>query len=162
MKKLICLSLALMLLALSLTACMKRYADDLPVKELGEQIATRLRGDVADYSIADDGYLDDYFRLPDYVTDHMICFSTAGNNLDEFGIFHVTNGNAEDLEDKLEEYLESAYEKNKDYYDSYMPQETPKLRDAEVDTFGNYVVYTILSKKDEKAALDAVEKALKK
>ena len=116
MKKMICLLLAFLVLALPLSSCAKSYADDLSAKELGTQIAAHLRGSVDDYSIADNGYLDDYFQLPDYITDHMICFSTIGNNLDEFGVFHVTAGNASDLEDKLEDYLESAYEKNKDYY----------------------------------------------
>ena len=82
--------------------------------------------------------------------------------MDEFGIFHVTDGNAEDLETELEDYLEESYEQNKDWYDSYMPEETPKLRDAQVKVFGNYVVYVILSEADCEAAFEAVEKALKK
>ena len=162
MKKILCLALALLLLALPLTACSKKYADDLSAEDLSNEIAIHLNGTIPDYSIADEGYLDDYFAIPDYVTDHMIHFSTAGNDLDEFGVFHVTEGNAQDLETELEDYLEEAYEQNKDWYDSYMPEETPKLRDAEVKVFGTYVVYVILADADRQAAFDAVEKALKK
>lgn len=162
MKKILCLLLALLTLALPLTACSKSYADDLSAEELSDAIMIDLINAAPQYSIADEGYLDDYLTLPDYVTDHMIHFSTAGNDLDEFGVFHVTEGNAQDLETELEDYLEEAYEQNKDWYDSYMPEETPKLRDAQVKVFGNYVVYAILSEEDCKTAFDAVEKALRK
>ncbi|MBE6628971.1 MAG: DUF4358 domain-containing protein [Ruminococcaceae bacterium] len=162
MKKILCFALALMLLALPLTACSKKYADDVSVKDLSNAVFEALSGELPDYSTAEKGYLDDYMTVPDYVTEYTIRFSTAGNNLDEFGIFHVTDGNAEDLETELEDYLEESYEQNKDWYDSYMPEETPKLRDAQVKVFGNYVVYVILSEADCEAAFEAVEKALKK
>ena len=163
MKKILCLLLALLTLALPLTACSKQYAefaDDVSVKDLMDEIKSNLTGTLPEYSVADKGYLDDYFAIPDYVTDHAIHFSTAGNDLDEIGVFHVTEGNAEDLAEKLEVYLKNSYEQNKDWYDSYMPEETPKLRDAEVKVFGNYVVYAILSDADCTAAFDAAEQAL--
>ena len=47
------------------------------------------------------------------------------------------------------------------WYDSYIAQETPKLRDAEVKVFGNYAVYAIASKEDRAAFFDAVENALR-
>ena len=162
MKKILCFALALMLLALPLTACSQKYADDVSVGDLSDAVFEALSGELPDYSTAEKGYLDDYMTIPDYVTEYTVRFSTAGNNLDEFGIFHVTDGNAEDLEGKLEDYLEESYEQNKDWYDSYMPEETPKLRDAQVKVFGNYVVYVILSEADCTAAFEAVEKALKK
>ena len=162
MKKFLCLTLALLALALPLTACSKKYADDVSVKDLTDEIKFNLSGTLPEYSVADKGYLDDYFSIPDYVTDHEILFSTAGNDLDELGVFHVTEGNAEDLAEKLEGYLKNSYEQNKDWYDSYMPEETPKLRDAEVKVFGNYVVYGILSDANRQAAFDAVEAELKK
>ena len=162
MKKILCFALALMLLALPLTACSKKYADDVSVGDLSDAVFEVLSGELSDYSTADKGYLDDYMTIPDYVTEYTVHFSTAGNNLDEFGIFHVTDGSAEDLETELEDYLEESYEQNKDWYDSYMPEETPKLRDAQVKVFGNYVVYAILSEADCTAAFEAVEKALKK
>ena len=164
MKKILCLTLALLALALALplTACSKKYADDVSVKDLTDEIKSNLTGTLPEYSVADKGYLDDYFSIPDYVTDHEILFSTAGNDLDELGVFHVTEGNAEDLAEKLEGYLKNSYEQNKDWYDSYMPEETPKLRDAEVKVFGNYVVYGILSDANRQAAFDTVEAELKK
>ena len=162
MKKTICLCLALIILILPLASCAKSYADDVSVESLSEAIVVSLTGTIPEYTLADEGYLDDYFTLPDYVTDHIIYFSTEGNNLDEFGIFHVTESNAEDMQSKLETYLKDCYEQNKDWYDSYMPEETPKLRDAQVKVFGNYVVYVILSEADCEASFDAVEKALKK
>lgn len=161
MKKLICLCLALIALMLPLASCSKEYADDVSVEKVSEAMVTSLTGTIPLYSLADEGYLDDYFTMPDYVTDHIIHFSTEGNNLDEFGVFHVTEGNAEDMQSKLETYLKDCYEQNKDWYDSYMPEETPKLRDAEVKVFGNYVVYAVFAEAEREAAFDAAEKALK-
>ncbi len=162
MKKILCLCLALITLALPLVSCSKDYADDVSVDDLRDALEDSLTGTVPEYSLADKGYLDDYFTIPDYVSDYVICFSTPGDNLDEFGIFHVTEDNADDLKDKLEDYLSDSYDQNLNWYNSYMPEETPKLRDAEVKVFGNYVVYTVLSDEDAKAAFEAVENKLKK
>ena len=60
----------------------------------------------------------------------------------------------------LRDYLAQAYEDNRVWYDSYMPEETPKLRDAEVKVFGNYVVYAIYSSADKATLFDAVKAAL--
>ena len=43
----------------------------------------------------------------------------------------------------------------------YIAAEHPKMEDAEVRVFGNYVVYTILTKQDKTAVFKAVEELLK-
>ena len=78
-----------------------------------------------------------------------------------FGFFHVTDGNADSMEALLKDYLTRSYEKNQSWYDSYIPKEIPKLRDAEVKVFGNYVIYTICSKEDRAAVFSAVADLLK-
>ena len=45
--------------------------------------------------------------------------------------------------------------------DEYMPEEKPKLENAEVKTVGNYVMYAILSDDGKKSAFGAFEKSLK-
>ena len=158
MKKLLLILLSLLLLALS--ACSNpSYANDVPL----DTLATTIEESVAtkrDYTTADHGALDDYFQTPDYVTDSRIRFSTEAKNLDEYGIFHVTDGNAAAMARLLQDYLDRSYEENRTWYDSYMPEETPKLRDAEVRVFGNYVVYAVYSAADKDALFNALHEAL--
>ena len=152
------LSLALLF---SLASCKSdSYLDDVKVNTLSDAVITALND--TDYTTADDGFLDDYFTTPDYVTDYTVCFATEGNNLNEFGIYHVTAGNAETMKGLLQKYLTDSYAKNQSWYDSYIPEETPKLRDAEVKVFGNYVVYAICSKEARATVFSSVEGQLAK
>ena len=161
MKRIILTLLAITLL-LSLLSCgNKSYTDDVKTSSLGELAVTAI-GNKDDYSVAESGYLDDYFVLPDYVTESEIRFATEGKNLDEIGVFHVTNGKVKDMETLLKGYLSKSYENNRDWYDSYIPEETPKLRDAEVKVFGNYAVYAICSDADRDKVFDSIEQALLK
>lgn len=90
--------------------------------------------------------LEEYFPLPDYVRQSSISYAQNTNNLDEFGIFEVEEGQAEQLHSLLmHAYLQKRYSDNREWYNSYMPMETAKLRDAEVRVYGNCVVYAILS-----------------
>ncbi len=160
MKKILCLTLACILL-LALAACGDgtTYADTLSVSRLGAEARAALK-DQKDYTVADSGYLDDFFFLPSYVTEHTVFFSTEGNDINEIGIFHVTEGNAQTMATTLSNYLTDSYEQNAAWYDSYIPQETPKLRDAEVRVFGNYVIYGILSDADRTTVFDALRDLL--
>ena len=88
-------------------------------------------------------------------------FATDGNNLDEIGIYQVTDGNANAMKTVLEDYLEDSLARNQSWYESYIPKEIPKLRDAEVKVFGNYVIYAICSKEDRAAVFSAVADLLK-
>lgn len=154
----LCLAL---LLVLPLASCKQEsYRNDLTVDALTTP-ATSAIGTPADYTAAAEGYLDDYFATPDYVSAYKICFATDGNNLDEFGIYQVSEGNADAMKSILEKYLSDSLEKNQTWYDSYIPAETPKLRDAEVKVFGNYVVYAICDKNDRSALFSAIADLLK-
>lgn len=159
MKRLIC---ALLLLALpfSFSACAQRnYSDDASVEDLGNAAIDSLALE-QDYVIADEGYLEDFFSLPPYVLESRILMSSNGNDLNEIGIYHVTEGNANAMKSILNNYLVGSLRAYEDWYNSYIPQELPKLVNAEVKVFGNYVVYAILSDADRAAAFDAIENAL--
>ncbi len=163
MKKRWLLLLLSLLLLVSAVSCgeKEQYADDRnTAKVLGAAIDAL--GDGVSYTTADGGYLDDYFLMPAYVSEGMIQFASNTNNLNEFGVFHVESGKADALEELLEDYLEDSYENNRDWYASYMqPEEPAKLRDAEVETYGNYVAYAIAAKADRDAFFSAVRSALK-
>jgi len=159
MKKCILILLSLLLLAALPSCTSPSYADDVKIETLADVIEKAV-AEQRDYTTADDGALDDYFKMPDYVTDSLIRFSTEAKNLDEYGIFHVTEGNAAAMAKLLQAYLEQSYEDNRAWYDSYMPEETPKLRDAEVRVFGNYVVYAVYSSADKTALFNALHTTL--
>ena len=161
MKKILLAILSLALLC-SLISCGENvnYADDKAAKDLADT-ATAALGDNISYLGAEDGFFDDYFTMPAYVTDSATRFAPDTNNLNEFGVFHVESGKADAMKDMLKAYLSECLERNEAFYDSYIPQETPKLRDAEVKVFGNYAVYAIASKEDRTAFFDAVKDALK-
>ena len=161
MKKILLAILSLALLC-SMISCKEsaNYADNKPVADLAD-LATKALGDNISYLTAEDGFFDDYFAMPTYVTEGTARFAPDTNNLNEFGVFHVEAGKANDMKDVLKEYLSECLERNQSWYDSYIAQETPKLRDAEVMVFGNYAVYAIASKEDRAAFFDAVENALK-
>ena len=48
------------------------------------------------------------------------------------------------------------------WMDEYMPEEKPKVENAQVRTFGPYVIYTILSESDSKLAIDTASEMLTK
>ncbi len=157
MKKILTALLALSLLLLAVGCNATTYQNDVPVSTLADTVITALN-DGKDYSAAEDDFLDSYFAKPDYVTESVIRFSTDGNDLNEFGIYHVTDGNADAMKALLSKYLTDFYDL---YNANYLPEETPKLRDAEVKVFGNYVVYAMLNDTDRTTLFDAIENALK-
>lgn len=176
MKRIIPFILALTLL-LSFAACKKGetpntpsspsvpvapvFADDLQTSALAEGARLALN-DSAIYVTAGEGYLNDYFTMPDYVTDMTILFAADASNLNELGVFHVPAEKVAETKALLKGYLTTALEKHQGWYDSYIPEETPKLRDAEVKVFGNYVVYAICDANGRKAVFENIEKNLVK
>jgi hypothetical protein len=135
------------------------YADHFSADTLASELQNELDGDV--YLRADPGYLEDYFDEDAETADYSICFSTDGNNLSEFGIWHADNPKtAQEISTQLRRYLDESLIKNKSFYDSYIPEETPKLRDAEVRVFGNYVAYAILDKENRMEFFKKLEEKL--
>lgn len=146
----------------SLASCMRAHSftDAMMISEISEEVLDELDSPFP-YLVDNTGFTEDYFALPDYVTEHAVFYTGEVNNIDEFGIFHVTSGNAATMEALLRErYLAASYEKNRDFYNSYIPNETQKLRDAEVKSFGNYVVYAIMSAADRNTLFNAVRDEL--
>lgn len=151
---------SLLLLLLTLTACTPaaRYTE-LPLDALSEVALDTLDGE--DYLLDSVGITDDYFTMPDYVDSHAILYCKRTECIDEVGLFRVESGRAEELAALLRTaYLAPAYEKNRDFYDSYIPAQTKKLRDARVECYGDTVVYAILSPADQSALFSALKKAL--
>ena len=151
-------ALALLLSLVSCKMSTKSYVNNLPVSELAEEAAEEL--DHTDFRIAQGDWLRDYVTLPEGTSDYRICFSADGSNLNEFGIWHVTDEQIAPLEATLHTYLTEALVRNREFYDSYIPEETPKLEQAEVRVFGNYVCYAILNSADRKLFFQTIEEEL--
>ncbi len=152
--------LFLCFLMLTSVSCAGHYADTLSTADLCDKMLSVLDADTV-YLLDAADQTNDFFPLPSYVDDHAVRYARDTGNLDEFGVYHVTEGHAKELQQMLSErYLAASYAANRDWYDSYIPAETPKLRDAEVRIFGNYVVYTILDADDRARVFDAVEEVL--
>ena len=159
MKKIILLLLAIVM-TVSVASCSASYSNDKSTAEIANETIAKLN-DGNTYLVADGVYLDDYIQIPSYVVESEIRFCSQGHNLNEFGFFKVTDGKAVEMASLLKEYLKKSLEKNESWYNSYIPEETPKLRDAQVKTFGNYVVYAIANKEDRNAIFAAAESFLK-
>ena len=81
------------------------------------------------------------------------------NVVDEYGVFKARDAeNAKALKAEVEAYLKNRLET---WMDEYMPEEKPKVENAECRVFGNYVTYAILSESDRAAAFKAIDAALK-
>lgn len=146
-------------LCLLLTACGSKvtYTNTLSSEELSAKACKTLNS--TDFLPADSSYLSDYIDLS-HLPSGSILFAAEGNNLDEFGIWHLPTEQVGEVKNLLESYLDESLERNRSFYDSYIPEETPKLRDAEVRVFGNYVVYAILSERDRNLLFQTVKNAL--
>ncbi len=156
----LCAALALAAL-LSLFACVQTpvYRSDVSADDLADAAVVAL-GQEVNYLSPPADFLSDFFTSPDYAEQVALRRADVGNNLNELGVFRVTEGNASGMETLLRRYLTDSYARNADWYDSYIPRETPKLRDAEVRVYGNYVVYAILDGEDRAAAFAAIEERL--
>lgn len=144
-------------LLLCFTSChmQKSYRNDVPIREITEDV---IEDADTEFKRAEDAYLGAYIPDRSHIREQEIYFASDGNNLDEFGIFYSEH--PKELAAELNQYLASTLEENESFYNSYIPEEVPKLRDAEVRTFGNYVAYAILSGKDRKSFFSTVEDEL--
>lgn len=159
-RKAIALTALLSAILLLLPACaMRSYRTDAEPKKVLDLALAELNDGIR-YSTADEKHFSSYFQLPDSVTDVEVRYSSDANKINEIGILRVKDNTANEAAELLEGYLSRAYSENQTFYDSYIPQETAKLRDAEVKIFGNYVVYTILDAPARKAVFRSIKEQL--
>ena len=157
MKRFLYALLALSLL--SLPACRaKTYRNDLSPRSLALLGAESIG--IAEPQFADSDALAEITGASDETPDITVCYSADGNSLDEFGIWRTDRDSVKTVAPLLRTYLETTYQNNRAYYDSYIPTETPKLRDAEIRIYGSYVVYAVLSPESRDRFFRAVEAEL--
>ena len=153
------LSSLLVLGLLFLPACRRKsYRNDLSAQVLAELGANAIAMEDPVFEGAD--ALPSISESIDSESDVVVCHSADGSRLDEICVFHTDNNNAATVSTFLRNYLSETFENNRAYYDSYIPSETPKLRDAEVRIYGSYVVYAILDKNDRSRFFETIKAKL--
>ena len=151
MKKYIALILA-MLMALCLLSACGGHNDSDPGFEA---VSTAVKN-AADSDIMTDipeSYMESMMKLTaDNYSECLVRISSVGTSIDEYGVFKTKDPSA--MEDALNDYL--AY-RMEIWMDEYLPQELPKLQNAQVWAVGNYVMYVI----SDSETIDAAEIAFK-
>ena len=100
-----------------------------------------------------DSYMKNTMKIgSDAYTEGYAAISKVGININEYGVFKTDDPAA--LKSALEDYLQYREEI---WMDEYLPEEHPKLENAQVWAVGDYVMYAIL----DSETLDAAEIAFK-
>ena len=156
------MSLTLLCVILLLSGCkQEEYKKDIDAKELASELSQKTPTESA-WINEDQNFIEEYIKIPESVKQSHIYYAQNTNDLDEFGVFVVEDGQAKAVQSMLSQgYLQKRYNENREWYDSYMPTETPKLRDAEVRIYGNCVAYAVLSPENRKTFFEECEKLLK-
>ncbi len=156
------LSFIALILAMSLlTACAGKAAkvrDDVPVSDVSTAVAAVLDGDTL-VSVPETYYAGSMKMDVSEFEGYDVKINSKGINIDEFGIFKAKDSSQLPAVQKaVNDYLAFRLQI---WMVEYMPEEKPKLENAEVKTVGNYVMYAILSDDGKKTAFSAFEKSLK-
>ncbi len=132
------------------------YRDDVSASELLDELASSIGS--SDMSEADKDFIGYYIDSDiSVLSDYAVRLQTNGVNIDEIGVLKCdTPASAEAI---ASEYLKS---RNDNWNPSYLAEERPKMEAAEYRTFGNYVVYAILSETDKQTVFNTAETFLKK
>ncbi len=151
--------IAVLLLLTTLVSCgSPALRSDLPVADLSAEIEPLIPNrDHLD--TADEDYLRFNLSGTEIAADRLVRLSVSGTSLDEYGIFLADSpDDTAALSDACAAYLK---QRNDAWMHTYMVEEYPKLRDAEVKVIGQYVVYLILSDAEKETVVSAIEEALK-
>ena len=161
MKK-IAASALLLAALLALAACggsdKEEYKSDVATADIAGQVSASLESD--SLIAMDDSYLTNAMQLdPAMFADYTVMVNSKGVNIDEFGIFKAPDADSiADVEEAVKGYLQLRIDT---WMPEYMPEEYPKLENAEVTTCGQYVMYAILADDSAQTAFAELETALK-
>ncbi len=160
MKKTACILLILAVL-LALGACGKKDAwrTDVPLSSLAETVEKHL--DAGSLAAMQESYLKGAMKLdPSIFSEWLVKINAYGANIDEYGIFKAPDeAGVAAVREAAEGYLKL---RRDTWMEEYMPEEKPKLTQAEVRVCGLYVFYTIVSDDVRAQIASDLENALKK
>ena len=157
MKREITFPIAALLLLALLAACGNGGTKDVPVSDITAAVSAAL--DKTDSLTESDGmFLGLTKQSAEALGSHAVLINVYGTNIDEYGVFKAGAMNAKELKAVVDDYLARRLDS---WMEEYMPEEKPKLTNAEVRVSGDYVMYCILSDADKAAAFQAFETAIK-
>lgn len=121
-----------------------------------DTVVSAVAGCVANTAMADmeDNYIKNMLKLsPEEYESCSVRIANMGTSIDEYGVLRGKDAaQTASLKEAVDAYLEL---REKAWMPEYLPEEYPKLENAEVWTQGNYVVYVILSDAEKAAAKSA-------
>lgn len=157
MKKFILLLLSIMLL----TSCgEEKINTDVPLTDISTAI-NNIISNADKLSVIDPSFIAGITDINvDIIDDYIMMMQTKGTEIDQYGIFKVSDtAKADELKKSLNEYI-LILQTNQEQF-NYLPEETIKLREAEVFAVGPYVVYTIMSEEDKTVFMDTFNGMIK-
>ena len=150
--------LCALLLTLLLAACGGTSAGKSPATAEVAAAAAEAIGKTDSLMEMDGNFLGMTRLSEEELGEHTILLNAYGANIDELGVFKAGAMSAKELRTAVDDYLAKRLSA---WMEEYMPEEKPKLTEAEVRSSGDYVMYCILSDSDKTAAFKAFEDALK-
>ncbi len=153
------LVLVLVILAGMLCACGDKAEEvNVPVADIAADVASAL-GKTDALTTVDENWIKGWMKTEaSQFGQQVVMINAYGANVDEFGIFKAgENMSASDIKAVVEAYLQLRMDS---WMDEYMPEEKPKLENAEIKVVGNYVMYCILSDADADTAFATFEGCL--
>ncbi len=161
LKKTVACLLAPVLIILCSCSREVKYTDKLSTEELSATIrATDLGED--EYAEYDREYFEYFFSSDTVPEDFKIIYSTETNDINELGIFHAKDTEElNELSALTSDYIKNMQNEQRAFIASYAPNELPKLDEAEIMVFGNYVIYAILDSEHRASVFLTAEKLLR-
>lgn len=156
-------NIALLLLLVSalfaLASCSSEVADDIPVSNIAKNIDASINKD-GDMISVDEAYIKGSMKMDvSSFAEYTVKINGYGVNIDEYGVFKgADKKQAEEIAQAVKAYLAMRAET---WMTEYMPEEFPKLQEADYKISGNYVFYAILSDEGKASAFSAFEESLK-
>ena len=153
-----------LLLVVLLVSCSKTqvYRDDISCQTLCKAVCDKAEVS-GGYSEYDNDHVAFLFGEDSLYEDCSIMYSTEVTDINELGFFHCENkDNAKEFAEIVSKYITEMQNDQKAFIESYAPSQVPKLRNAEVRQYGNYVIYLVMSADDKEDAIEEIEKMLEK
>ena len=151
--------IAALIAVLILGGCGGGDAKDVPVADIETAVDTAL-GTNVDMAQQSESYVKGMLKIePGSYAECVVKSDAHAETVDEYGIFKGADSSQTDkLETSVKAYLDV---RRASWMDAYMPEEKPKVENAEYKRVGNYVMYVILHEDNRATALKAFEDALK-
>ena len=153
MKKILAFSLVA-LLALSMTACSGGdessssggSSSSTPSASTASVSAADLAKQMVDATTFNDEMIQisedvvpNYYNLPDGVDDYCVYLCPTGATVEEISVFHLADGAVADMRTEIERHVDARTTE----YESYRPEEIPKLDNAAIVESGDYIAVII-------------------